>query len=97
MHDSPGLADTRFLAAMPDYRVRRTCRRNDAGGAWYLWQGVPVLFVKLEEGGFEWSYSHSWAKRSTVISSRRLAVSGQFRRPVAGLAVGTRRGRDRRA
>lgn len=59
---SPGLADTRFLAAMPDY-LRPEDVPEDVRRAWYLWQGVPVLFVKLEEGGFEWSYSHSWAKR----------------------------------
>ena len=59
---SPGLADTRFLAAMPDY-LRPEDVPEDVRRAWQLWQGVPVLFVKLEEGGFEWSYSHSWAKR----------------------------------
>lgn len=59
---SPGLADTRFLAAMPDY-LRPEDVPEDVRRAWHLWQGVPVLFVKLEEGGFEWSYSHSWAKR----------------------------------
>ena len=37
---------------------------EDVRRAWHLWQGVPVLFVKLEEGGFEWSYSHSWAKQN---------------------------------
>ena len=60
---SPGLADTRFLAAMPDY-LRPEDVPEDVRRAWHLWQGVPVLFVKLEEGGFEWSYSHSWAKQN---------------------------------
>ena len=48
-----------------------TCRYAFSGGD----AGLPasggragrraeVLFVKLEEGGFEWSYSHSWAKQN---------------------------------
>ena len=53
----------RFLAAMPDY-LRPEDVPEDVRRAWHLWQGVPVLFVKLEEGGFEWSYSHSWAKQN---------------------------------
>ena len=48
---------------MPDY-LRPEDVPEDVRRAWHLWQGVPVLFVKLEEGGFEWSYSHSWAKHN---------------------------------
>ena len=55
-------ADERLLAILPKY-LRLEEVPEDVRRAWHLWQGVPVLFVKLEEGGFEWSYSHSWAKR----------------------------------
>lgn len=48
---------------MPDYLCPEDVP-EDVRRAWQLWQGVPVLFVKLEEGGFEWSYSHSWAKQN---------------------------------
>lgn len=73
MHDQSGTADT-FSggdAGLPASGGRAGRR---AEGLASLWQGVPVLFVKLEEGGFEWSYSHSWAS-GTVTSSRR---SGGF-------------------
>lgn len=54
-------ADERFLAALPGY-LRPEDMPEDVRRAWRLWRGVPVLFVKLEGGGFEWRYSHTWAK-----------------------------------
>ena len=53
--------DARLLAALPEY-LRPEEVPQDVRRAWDLWQGVPVLFVKLEGGGFEWRYSHSWKK-----------------------------------
>lgn len=59
---SLGPVDKRFLAALPNY-LRSEDVPEDVRRAWQLWQGVPVLFVKLGEGGFEWRYSHSWVKK----------------------------------
>lgn len=54
-------ADAGLMAALPEY-LRPEDVPPDVLRVWDLWQGVPALFVKIEGGGFEWRYSHSWKK-----------------------------------